>query len=79
MVNRHSWCFAKWHESVRDIAPVKYGPNYSWHDFGRLPFGECPLLDHVFVNKNVKATRYRVIDDKPEKVYLSDHFQYWLI
>ena len=61
-------------KSVRDIAPVKYGPNYSWHDFGRLPFGECPLLDHVFVNKNVKATRYRVIGDKPEKVYLSDHF-----
>lgn len=61
-------------KSVRDISPIIYGPNYSWHDFGRLPVEKCPLLDHIFVNKKVSATRYRVVTDKPEKVYLSDHF-----
>lgn len=33
--------------NVRDIAPVVYGPSYSWHDYGRLPIDQCPLLDHV--------------------------------
>ena len=35
---------------------------------------ECPLLDHVFVSHQLKADRYRVIQDKPENVWLSDHF-----
>ena len=60
--------------NVRDIAPVVYGPSYSWHDYGRLPVSECPLLDHVFVSHQLKATRYRVVQDKPENVWLSDHF-----
>ena len=60
--------------NVRDIAPVVYGPSYSWHDYGRLPIDQCPLLDHVFVNNKLKAGRYRVVQDKPENVWLSDHF-----
>ena len=34
------------------------------------------ILDQAQLSKtrSGKATRYRVIDDKPEKVYLSDHF-----
>lgn len=60
--------------SVRDISPIVYGTTYSWHDYGRAPADERVLLDHVFVNHYIKATRYRVIQDKPEKVWLSDHY-----
>lgn len=60
--------------NVRDISPIVYGPSYSWQDYGRASADERVLLDHVFVNRRVKATRYRVIQDKPEKVWLSDHY-----
>ncbi len=60
--------------NARDISPIVYGPPYSWHDYGRAPSDECVLLDHVFVSRDIKATRYRVIQDKPEKVWLSDHY-----
>ena len=42
-------------------------------DFGRLPVEERVLLDYVFVTKGAKIDRYRVIQDKPENSYLSDH------
>lgn len=45
----------------------------SFHDFGRLPVEERILLDYVFVTKSAKIDRYRVIQDKPENSYLSDH------
>ena len=45
----------------------------SFHDFGRLPVEERVLLDYVFVTKSAKIDRYRVIQDKPENSYLSDH------
>lgn len=61
-------------KNVRDIATVVYGPTYSWHDYGRLPISDCPLLDHVFVSPQFKASRYRVVQDKPDGVWLSDHF-----
>ena len=50
-----------------------YGPSWSFHDFGRLPVEERVLLDYVFVTKSAKIDRYRVIQDKPENSYLSDH------
>ena len=46
---------------------------WSFHDFGRLPVEERVLLDYVFVTKGAKIDRYRVIQDKPENSYLSDH------
>ena len=60
--------------NVRDISPIVYGPSYSWQDYGRASAEERVLLDHVFVNSRVAATRYRVIQDKPESVWLSDHY-----
>lgn len=61
-------------DNARDISPIVYGPSYSWHDYGRLPADERTLLDHVFVSHGVKAMTYRVIQDKPENVWLSDHY-----
>ena len=61
-------------KNVRDISPIIYGPSYSWHDFGRLPINGRTLIDHIFVNNRLKCNRYRVIQDKPEKVWLSDHY-----
>jgi len=60
-------------ENAAKTAAVTYGPSWSFHDFGRLPVEERVLLDYVFVTKGAKIDRYRVIQDKPENSYLSEH------
>lgn len=54
-------------------ADVAYGPDWSFHDFGRLPLEKRPLLDYVFFTPQLKATRCRVIQDTPAEGYYSDH------
>lgn len=54
-------------------APTVYGPAWSFHDFGRIPVGNRPLIDFVFANGQVAADKFRVIADKPDDGYLSDH------
>lgn len=55
-------------------ADIVYGPSWSFHDFGRLPLEERVLLDYVFATEGVKVDRYRVIQDGPDKGFLSDHY-----
>ena len=55
-------------------ARIKYGPSYSFHDFGRLPVSECQQLDYILVSKPMSISRSRVIADKANGWYLSDHF-----
>lgn len=54
-------------------ASVVYGPTWSYHDFYRIPVKERPLFDYVFVTQGIKVCRYRVIGDKPDDGFLSDH------
>ena len=42
-------------------------------DFGRIPVEERQLIDFIFVNGQVVANKFRVIADKPDNGYLSDH------
>ncbi len=61
-------------QNTSKIADVVYGPSWSFHDFGRLPLEERVLLDYVFVSKSIAVNRYRVIQDTPDRGFLSDHF-----
>lgn len=54
-------------------AKVVYGPEWSFHNFGRIPVEECSLIDFIFVSGPVTADKCRVIGDKPDNGYLSDH------
>ena len=60
-------------ENASKAAAVTYGPSGSFHDFGRLPVEERVLIDYVFTTKGAKIDRYRVVNDKPDNGYLSDH------
>ena len=60
-------------ENASKAAAVPYGPSWSFHDFGRLPVEERVLIDYVFTTKGAKIDRYRVVHDKPDNGYLSDH------
>lgn len=61
-------------QNTSKIATVAYGPSWSFHDFGRLPLEERVLLDYIFVSKGITVDRYRVIQDTPDRGFLSDHF-----
>lgn len=54
-------------------ARVKYGPEWSFHDFGRIALQERELLDYIFTSPSMQVKRYRVVADKPDDGYLSDH------
>ena len=56
------------------VAGISYGPTWSFHDFGRVPLAERPLLDYVYVTPQIDVARCRVIQDTPAGGgYYSDH------
>lgn len=61
-------------KSIYQLSPIVHGPNFSYHDYGRAKPEELELLDYVFVSKAFDVKRCRVIQDKPEGHYLSDHY-----
>lgn len=60
-------------KNAYSTAKVTYGPQWSFHDFGRIPIEERRLIDFIFVNAPIEVERYRTVDDKPDDGYLSDH------
>lgn len=61
-------------ENASKAAAITYGPSWSFHDFGDLPLEKRVLLDYVFIANNITVDRYRVIQDTPDHVFLSDHY-----
>lgn len=57
----------------RSVAGVVYGPEWSWHDFGKLPYDRRPLIDYVFVRGNMEVERYGVLAETENEAFLSDH------
>jgi endonuclease/exonuclease/phosphatase family metal-dependent hydrolase len=57
-----------------DLSPLKYGPDWSFHDFGRTPPDRRVILDYIFIRGNIKPIRHGIIYDvKDNGLYLSDH------
>lgn len=57
----------------RDVAAIVYGPSWSFHDFGNIPYDRRPLIDYVFVNQGLKVLRYGVLAEMENNAFLSDH------
>lgn len=57
----------------RSVAGVVYGPEWSWHDFGHLPYDQRPLIDYVFVRGDMDVERYGVLAETENESFLSDH------
>lgn len=57
----------------RQIAAVVYGPAWSFHDFGKIPYARRPLIDYVFVRNGLKVSRYGVLAETENNAFLSDH------
>lgn len=57
----------------RAIASTTDNAKWTFHDFGKLPEEERPYIDYIFVNKSVIVDEYKVMDEKLNDIYLSDH------
>lgn len=57
----------------RSIAPIIYGPSWSYHDYGKIPFEKRSLIDYVFVRNGLRVLRYGVLAETYNEAFLSDH------
>ena len=60
-------------KSTGEVAAEKYGPSWSFADFGQIPEAERPLIDYIFIGGDLRSDRYEVLPDLYEGGYLSDH------
>nr|WP_303919008.1 endonuclease/exonuclease/phosphatase family protein [Bacteroides intestinalis] len=58
---------------TREASPIVYGPSWSFHDFGKIPYEHRPLIDYVFVRNGFKVVRYGVLAETENESFLSDH------
>ena len=58
---------------ARSISPIVYGPDWSFHDFGRVPLEERERIDYVFINQGFQVLRYGVLAEQENEDFLSDH------
>lgn len=57
----------------REIATLKYGPEWTFHDYGRISNNEREWIDYIFVKGNIKVWRNGVLTDTLNNLYPSDH------
>lgn len=62
-----------WLFDSKKLAKTTNGPEWSFHDFGRLPENERELIDFIFVNKKVEVKSYSNIFRHLGSTYYSDH------
>lgn len=58
---------------TRAISPLRYGPEWTFHDFGRYTESERVWLDYIFVKGNFKVFRHGVLTETLNELYPSDH------
>lgn len=58
---------------ARLASPIVYGPGWSFHDFGKIPYQHRPLIDYVFVRNGFDVLRYGVLAETENEAFLSDH------
>ncbi|SBV91777.1 conserved exported hypothetical protein [uncultured Dysgonomonas sp.] len=49
------------------------GTDWTFHNFGRLAESERPLIDYIFVSKQIKVQDYVVLPDTLKGTFVSDH------
>ena len=60
-------------KDARKVSPIVYGPDWSFHNFGRLPLDERSRIDYILVNEGFKVIRYGVLTEQENNEFLSDH------
>lgn len=57
----------------REVASLRYGPEWTFHDFGRIPGNEREWIDYIFIKGDIKVLRHGVLTETFNHLYPSDH------
>ena len=57
----------------RSLSPTVSGPDWTFHDFGRLETPKREVIDYIFVKNNVRVLNYMITNDTEDDVWISDH------
>lgn len=57
----------------REIAVLKYGPDWTFHDYGRIAHEKREWIDYIFVKGDIKVLCNGVLTDVLNNIYPSDH------
>lgn len=57
----------------RTIAGFTYGPEWTFHDFGKIPYDKREWIDYIFVKGNIKVLRHGVLTETLNNLFPSDH------
>lgn len=57
----------------REVAAFKYGPEWTFHDFGKIPFDKREWIDYIFVKGDIRVLSHGVLTDTLNQLYPSDH------
>lgn len=60
-------------DSSHDKAELNYGPEWSYHDFDRVPYAERELIDYIFVTPGARVKSFGVLAEKDGEAFISDH------
>jgi endonuclease/exonuclease/phosphatase family metal-dependent hydrolase len=58
---------------AKNKAKVVYGPQWTFHDFGKIPFEKRILIDYFMVSPSVNVQKYGVLAETLNQTQLSDH------
>ncbi|MCM1036145.1 MAG: endonuclease/exonuclease/phosphatase family protein [Bacteroides sp.] len=57
----------------REVAGLVYGPAWTYHGFGSIPYAERPVIDYLFVGGDLTVNRYGVLAETENEAFISDH------
>ncbi len=58
---------------TRAVAEFKYGPEWTFHNFGKIPYDKREWIDYIFVKGNIKVLRHGVLTETLNQLFPSDH------
>lgn len=57
----------------RKVAKLVYGPAWTYHGFGTIPYEKRPIIDYLFIGGGLKVNKYGVLAETENDAFNSDH------
>lgn len=58
---------------ARAVAKLVYGPDWTFHDFGGIPYDKRSRIDFIFVKNGLEVEKYGILAETENEAFLSDH------
>ena len=58
---------------TRSVSPIVYGPEWSFHNFGKIPYEQRSLIDYIFVRNGFNVLKHAILAETEGSQFLSDH------